>query len=138
MTNLEWKKFFDLGNEVLGAGSQGLLVSENWCSWTTFDRLLRSGGYWQCGLPRPGEYHDWGVGDGGVWGQPFRYEEIAHLIVPRTFEFADIYKGEFIYKKTEQKIDALSDLLLLANIDHILSDWALEFRLIKPRAIPSR
>jgi hypothetical protein len=130
MNTQEWIKFLDLCNEILGEGSHSLYLSESWCSWTTFDRILSDAGYWKCGLPRKGEYGDTGVFDGGTWGQPFEYSSIAHLIIPSKFEFADMYKGQFVYKETEQKILELSLKLQEERISHFISNWALELRLI--------
>ncbi|EAR09200.1 hypothetical protein [Reinekea blandensis] len=130
MKNLDWIKFFDLCNEVLGVGSYSMWRSENWCSWTTFDRITDDAKYWASGLPALGEYNEHGVGDGGNWGQPFQFDSIAHLIIPKKFEFRDMIEGEFMHKITEQKIDELSALLKGQEIQHYLSDWALELRLI--------
>lgn len=82
-------------------------------------------------LPRKGEYGDTGVFDGGnTWGQPFEFTSIAHLMIPSKFEFSDIYKGEFVYKETEQNILELSRRLQEEQINHFISCWALELRLI--------
>jgi hypothetical protein len=60
--------------------------SNTWCSWTTFRRLTESdAGYWTAGLPNAEDIGESYIKDGGVWGQPFFYSEIAHLIVPGTF-----------------------------------------------------
>jgi len=60
--------------------------SETWCSWTTFGRLAASdAGYWTAGLPNSANIGDTYIGDGGVWGQPFHFSDLAHLIVPGKF-----------------------------------------------------
>lgn len=133
MKNKDWIKFFDLCNEVLGEGDCTLYHSKNWCSWITFDRLISDSKYWAGGLPKAGEYGERGINDGGNWGQPFSYSSIAHLIVPRRFEFCDMYLGQFVHKQTEQDIDRLSMLLQGLGIDHVISEWALELRLIGSR-----
>jgi hypothetical protein len=128
-----WVKLLDLCNEILGEGSHSLLHSVNWCSWTTFERMNSDAQYWASGLPKAGEYGSTGIGDGGNWGQPFKYSSIAHLIIPRRFEFCGIFEENFLHKITEQDIEKLSGLLLLHNIKHTLSEWALEIRLIDNR-----
>jgi len=133
MNTKDWIKFFDLCNQVLGEGDYTLYRSENWCSWITFDRIIRDAQYWSGGIPKTGEYGEHGVGDGGNWGQPFPYSSIAHLIIPRHFEFCDMYQGEFVHKQTEQDIDHLSILLQEHSIEHVISEWALELRLISGR-----
>jgi hypothetical protein len=130
MHTQEWIRFFDLCNELLGEGSHSLYHSQNWCSWITFDRITRDAGYWKCGLPRSGEYGDTGILDGGTWGQPFEYTSIAHLIIPSKFEFSDMYQGQFAHKEIEQNILGLSLKLHEEKIDHVISNWALELRLI--------
>ena len=60
--------------------------SDTWCSWTTFRRLAENdAGYWTAGLPNAEDIAETHIKDGGVWGQPFSFVEIAHVIVPRTF-----------------------------------------------------
>jgi len=130
MNNQDWIKFFDLCNQALGEGCHSLYHSKNWCSWTTFERLTSDALYWAGGIPKAGEYGEHAVNDGGNWGQPFPYSSIAHLIIPRRFEFCDMYQGEFIHKESEQKIDLLSSLLHEHGIEHVISEWALELRLI--------
>jgi hypothetical protein len=134
MNTTDWIKFFDLCNQVLGEGDYSLYHSKNWCSWTTFKRVTSDALYWARGLPKEGEYGEHGVNDGGNWGQPFPYTSIAHLIIPRRFEFCDMYQGQFVHKQTEQEIDRLSVLLHEHGIEHVISEWALELRLISGRA----
>lgn len=131
MNNIEWIEFFKSCNQILGRGSRIQFHSDNWCSWTTFDRILKDTGYWQSGIPSESELASSGLKDGGTWGQPFEYCSIAHLILPRSFEFIGMYKDEFHHKKTEQDLDGLSSLLNKNGIEHVLSEYALELRLIK-------
>lgn len=37
------------------------------------------------GLPAADDLEPWGVGDGGTWGQPSRFKDLAHVIVPAKF-----------------------------------------------------
>ncbi len=85
MTDQEWLTFFQTCCRVLGAGTCWAYDSESWCAWTTFSRLTRDSGYLTSGIPKLEELLSTHVADGGTWGQPFAYSELAHVIVPRVF-----------------------------------------------------
>jgi hypothetical protein len=129
MTDEQWKIFFTVCNNVLGRGEFRALHSESWCSWTTFRRLNQDAGYWTCGLPNRGEYSDSHIKDGGTWGQPFSFQEIAHIIVPKVFYWETVAGPEFKHGTKMQDIDKLSEQLSRAGIIHRKTDLLLEIKL---------
>src|SRR5262245_51500171 len=105
-----------------GRGDATMEFSDTWCSWTTFRRLTESdAGYWTAGLPNPEDIGESYIKDGGVWGQPFSFSEIAHVIVPRAFIATDGHK-------TSQDIERLSDELMKVGIPCRLTSGILEIR----------
>jgi hypothetical protein len=83
---VQWQRFFEICADTLGKGHSQIGRSQSWCSWTTFDRLATSdAGYWTHGLPQRKDIHETHIGDGGAWGQPFGYEDLAHILIPRAF-----------------------------------------------------
>ena len=96
--------------------------SKSWCSWTTFDRLSRDSGYWTSGFPHDEDIQEDHIADGGPWGQPFNYSELAHIIVPKVFSsgFEEV---------RSQDIVILSDELKKVNIHHRIGQIALEIKL---------
>ena len=129
MNNQEWIAFFSTCNKVLGKGESKSHLSQSWCSWTTFARLNEDAGYWTSGLPNSNELQEEYLKDSGTWGQPFSYNEIAHIIVPRKFFWEDFSKKSYNSGIKEQDIDALSTELNKINIKHILGKYALEIKL---------
>jgi hypothetical protein len=109
-------------------------VAATWCSFTTFGRLGDNAGYWTFPLPKDTELGRDATTDGGTWREPFRYEEIAHFLLPRRF-YGEAYDGReaggpvrFFHWHHYQDIDGLSDLLKSAGIEHRLSTFALEIK----------
>jgi hypothetical protein len=113
-------------NEFSAPGAVSRLRS--WCSWTTFDRLKSDAGYWTAELPLESELGESYVADGGTWGQPFPYGELAHIIIPRCFieEHSGVAFRQWAH---EQDIDGLSQQLETADVRHYLSEYALEVKL---------
>ena len=73
-----------------------------------------------------------GTTDGGTWGQPFRFSDIAHLIIPKTFT-RELFVGEgaqrtFQRVQVRQDIEDLSRELKMQGVPHTLSTIALEVR----------
>ena len=102
----------------------------SWCCWTTFGRLECDTVYWSAELPLESELHETSVADGGSWGQPFSYREIAHVIIPRTFlEEPWSADGTFTQWDHEQDIEGLSKALDLEGINHNLLQFCLELKL---------
>ena len=135
-----WRMFLELSTNHLKAPRRttpGEFNSEgdrspllrSWCSWTTFERLERDAGYWTRELPLIRELADTATRDGGTWGQPFPYNELAHVMIPRRFDEEYAHAGEFHIWSHEQDIDGLSAILCAAGIEHRLSKYVLEIRL---------
>lgn len=122
MRNEEWKTFFEVCARLLGEGKWNIRFSKSWCSWTTFDRLEGDAGYWTAGLPGFTEIGNEALSDGGTWGQPFRYVDIAHVIVPKTFttDLGDVRK---------QDINLLQRELETFGIESRLTERVLEIKL---------
>jgi hypothetical protein len=128
MTDQEWHKFFTICASVLGPGNRIASKSPSWCSWTTFSKLSDDVFYWQCGLPPADELMPTYIQDGGTWGQPFRYQDIAHIVLPRTFHWETTEGGYKSGEKT-QDLDRLSQELTAAGIKHRLTELVLEIKL---------
>lgn len=129
MNDLSWKKFFLICAEYLGSGDQLAAKSDSWCAWTTFRRIEEEFGYWTSGLPRAAEIRETCIADGGVWGQPFIYSELAHIVIPRTFYWESYSESGFESGVRSQKIDELSAGLRDAGIGHRLTNLVLEVKL---------
>jgi hypothetical protein len=123
MSPAQWKRFFEICTDTLGQGHSQLGHSQSWCSWTTFDRLRESdAGYWTHGLPHRKDICDAHIGDGGVWGQPFGYKDIAHFIVPQTFVRDD-------GTKVTQDLATLASRLSAEGIPFRRTELVLEIKL---------
>ena len=133
MNDMQWREFFITCINLLGGGEADINSSPSWCSWTTFKRLSEDTGYWQSGLPHLNEIKDHGTTDGGTWGQPFNYQDIAHFIIPRAFtrelRASPEDRRTFERVKVNQDIEALSKQLTKLGVPHTLSAVALEVRL---------
>jgi hypothetical protein len=101
----------------------------SWCSWTTFRRLEVDAGYWKAELPLAEELGETCVNDGGTWGQPFQYDEIAHLIIPRRFVEEPFGGDAFRQWVHEQDVRGLADRLDSAGVPYHISEYALEVKL---------
>jgi len=113
-------------DEFSAPGAESRLRS--WCSWTTFDRLARDSGYWTAELPLENELGESYVKDGGTWGQPFPYNAIAHIIIPRHF-IEEPWPGDAFYQWVhEQDIDRLATFLDRAGVRYHHSAYALEVK----------
>jgi hypothetical protein len=100
-----------------------------WCAWTTFERLAEDSGYWTAALPLERELLDTGTADGGSWGQPFRYDQIAHLILPRRYCWEQISYEGFTSGVHTQDVESLSKHLAATGIPHRLTELVLEIKL---------
>ncbi len=130
MTDQEWRTLLTQARRQLGSGARLSWASESWCAWTTFSSLEHQLTYWSCGLPEEHELLEQGIADGGTWGQPFTYRDLAHLIIPRKFyweRFSESSGFENGYR--EQNIEKLSQTLKQENIAHRLTDLVLEVKL---------
>lgn len=139
MTPEQWRTFFTIASRHI----RGTLQSQpldgmdracpihrlSHCAWTTFECLGFETIYWSAGLP---EYQDLladHLRDGGAWGQPFSYAEIAHLIIPSRFLEEDHVEGVLVQWTHEQDIAGLSELFADVHIPHTLHATFLELKL---------
>jgi hypothetical protein len=129
MTDAEWFSFFRLCTLILGRGSWTTCRSQTWCAWTTFSSLEDELNYWKRGLPNLEDIAETHIKDNGVWGQPFLYKDIAHIIIPRTFYWERADEHDFECGTKTQDIDRLSNALTEANIVHRKTDVILEIKL---------
>lgn len=93
--------------KALGKGAWEPYISQSWCSFTTFTSLKHNIHYWSCGFPDESELLDDRTIDGGLWGQSFYYDDLAHLIVPTQFYWESIVDGKFCCDYKMQDIDLL-------------------------------
>ena len=109
--------------------ASGAPIRKTWCSWTTFSRLADNAGYWTGELPLEAELLEKCTTDGGNWGQPFGYDELAHVIIPPTFTEEGRRAGQYTDWDHTQDIEGLSKRLDAAGIAHTLSVHALDIKL---------
>lgn len=128
MNDSAWREFFLAASEVLGAGHRVDRLSASWCSWTTFGRLRSDAGYWTGGLPAPEDVGDSYIQDGGVWGQPFFFSDLAHLIVPREFFWESEIGPNYHNGTRVQALEVLSKQLAARGIPHRVTDLLLEIK----------
>lgn len=121
-----WHEFFVTCAELLGPGDQ----HGSWCAATSFRRLADDAGYWTHGLPKMSDIAPTHIKDGGVWGQPFAFSDLAHVIIPKTFKWERYENGAFEdYVSQAQDIERLSNALSTKGIAHRLTDLILEIKL---------
>ena len=132
MTDQHWKMFFEACAKVLGSGGHRKpALSTTWCAWTLFDRLSSDLHYWTCGLPALKDVDETHINDSGVWGQPFLYSSLAHVVIPRQFDWeaGDFNDDTHTYGTKTQDLDGLSKLLSSNGVPHRLTDLVLEIKL---------
>ena len=129
MTDDEWRQFFQIAGEVLGPGEWSSAESVSWCAFTTFSSLKMGAEYSNHGIPAASELGATSTTDGGTWGEPISYRDLAHVIVPRTFFWETKPSPNYANGTRHQDIDRLSDALLAAGIAHRLTDLVLEVKL---------
>jgi hypothetical protein len=128
MRNEDWKLFLQISRRLLGKGDWDPYLSESWCAYTTFSSLIHGVHYFNSGLPNDDECLDSCTRDGGVWRQSYEYDDLAHLIIPKTFYWERTLNGfESGYK--EQCIEKLSVELNKLDIKHRLTELVLEIKL---------
>jgi hypothetical protein len=128
MDNNDWKLCLQICRRTLGIGDWDPFLSESWCAFTTYSSLVHGVTYFNCGFPNEDECLDICTVDGGVWRQSFSYNDLAHLIVPKTFYWERTINGfESGYK--QQDIKKLSANLKTCGITHRLTDIVLEIKL---------
>ncbi|HYM44245.1 MAG TPA: hypothetical protein VET46_15915 [Steroidobacteraceae bacterium] len=129
MTDAEWRTFFLICAQVLGPGEFNAAASRSWCAWTTFDRLTSDTGYWTAGLPGEEHLMETYTVDGGPWMQPFSYQSLAHVVIPREFYWETVRPGHFDHGTKQQDIATLSRKLSESRIRHRLTELVLEVKL---------
>ena len=128
MSEYDWKILLQTSRRVLGAGGCHPSSSESWCAFTTFSSLAHGLYYFNCGLPALDDCLETRTKDGGVWAQSIEYEDLAHLIIPKTF-YWELPTPEFRYGYKDQDINTLSAELMRLGIEHRLTDLVLEVKL---------
>lgn len=129
MTDSEWFSFFKLCAITLGRGRNFAEQSETWCAWTTFSKLEIDVHYWTAGLPNLDDIAETHIKDSGVWGQPFLYRDLAHIVIPREFYWEVVSEKEFSNGSKYQDITLLSSELNKAGVAHRVTDVILEIKL---------
>jgi hypothetical protein len=85
--------------------------------------------YWTGGLPAEEDLADSHIKDNGVWGQPFSYKQLAHIVIPREFFWESNGGPDYKNGTKRQDLALLSSELNQANIPHRLTDIVLEIKL---------
>jgi hypothetical protein len=129
MTDAQWRNFFQICARTLGRGERRDWASANWCAWTTFGTLRGGVHYWTAGLPNQEDIGDIGTNDSGPWGQPFLYSDLAHIVIPRQFDWEKTENGTYTQGTRTQDLERLSLELTQAGIAHRKTDLVLEIKL---------
>lgn len=129
MTDMEWFSFFKICAKTLGTGRRFAVQSQTWCAWTTFSKLQEDVHYWNAGLPNFDDIAESYIKDTAVWGQPFLYQDLAHIVIPREFYWECVSDRAFSNGSKYQDIKLLSVELNKANIAHRVTDVVLEIKL---------
>ncbi len=129
MTDKDWLNFFYACVNILGPGDYVPIDSPSLCSFTTFNRLETDAGYYVHGIPRIEDVGDNYIKDFGVWGQPFLFADLAHVIIPRKCYWERGKSQEFNCGYREQDLDKLSAELTARDVPHRLSKFVLEIKL---------
>jgi hypothetical protein len=130
MQDKYWRLLLSTARRTLGKGASLSWGSESWCAWTTFTSLQSELIYWHCGIPEEHELLEASTADGGTWGQPFKYSDIAHFIVPAKFYWEQLDEaGQFRNGHKTQDLAYLSKELVALGIPHRTTDLVLEVKL---------
>lgn len=129
MNKAQWKSFFLCCRSVLGMGLPFAQRSDSWCAWTTFNAVHLGVHYWYSGIPDYEDILDTHIADGGLWGQPFDYDDLAHVVIPATFYWETEGGPEFKNGTKVQNIRLLSECLTGEGIPHRITDLILEIKL---------
>jgi hypothetical protein len=129
MDDKNWNLFFHACANTLGNGANIAANSDSWCSWTTFRRLKEDAGYWTAGLPNTADILVTHIRDGGVWGQPFSYSDIAHIVIPCEFYWESVSASGFESGTKYQNIETLVEKLHELGIQYRSTDLILEIKL---------
>jgi hypothetical protein len=125
----DWRKFFLICINELENHPGPSPGPWAWCSWTTYTRLALDCGYWSAPMLKEEDLGKHGTYDPGSWGQPFLYSDISHFILPRKFFWESDSSTSYSYTKHTQNINVISESLTRGDIEHRLSEFALEVKL---------
>lgn len=123
------REFLKLSSRFLRDNSSDEPFYWSWCTWTTFGRLEHQAGYWSGPLPLEDELDEKFTRDGGMWTQPFSYEDIAHIIIPRSYSFERLLDDEMIWIDKLQNLTGLSSILSEHEVDHRRTELLIELKL---------
>lgn len=123
-----WMLTLQTCRRLLGPGDWDPFLSESWCAFTTYSSLTHGIHYFSCGLPPEEDCLPLCTKDGGLWRQSFKYEDLAHFVIPRTFYWERTVNG-FQSGYKEQDIGNLSRQLLALQIPHSLTTLVLDIKL---------
>lgn len=126
---MDWRNFLLTAGAHLGLNPCDVSHAWSWCSWTTFTRLGEDAGYWTAPLPLQSELLAESIADGGTWGQPFRYADLAHVVVPRRYVWENVSGDAYDFGMHEQDIVGLSKILKEEGIEHCVSDVVLDIKI---------
>ncbi len=123
-----WRSLLLAARRILGPGESLSWGSTSWCAFTTFSSLQDLCVYWHCGLPSEHELLESYVADGGTWGQPFQYGDLAHIIFPASFRWERVFEGVYSEGTKTQPIGELAEELVRLGVPHRLTDLVLEVK----------
>lgn len=140
LTAEQWRTFFTIASRHIRGTLKSSEVTEwseparvdfdiSYCAWTVHDRLGYDTMYWTSPLPEERDLKDDYLRDGGKWGEPILYRDIAHVIIPSVFTEEYHIGRKFVMWSHTQEIYGLSKLLEEASIPHELHDKFLELKL---------
>lgn len=129
MTDSDWISFLEICRKTLGRGDWDPYLSDSWCAFTTFSSLRNGVHYWACGFPDEADLLASGTVDGGLWRQIFKYQDLAHVIVPASFYWERFDEGEFKTGWKNQNLSVLSANLKSAGIAHRQTDLIVEVKI---------
>lgn len=129
MSPQQSRQFFLIAATVLGRGARKPVNSGSWCGWTTFTLLKQGVHYLERGLPGAEDIEPLGLKDGGLWGQAFRFDDLAHIVIPRTFFWESEGAGAYSNGLKSQNLEALSEALKKEGIPHTVTELVLEIKL---------
>jgi hypothetical protein len=126
--NSQWKNFLAICRRLLGKGDWDSLTSDSWCAFTTFSSLSHGIYYWNCGFPDEVELLENCTVDGGLWRQSFRYEDLAHIVIPKCFYWEGFFDGKFSTGYKSQNLEKLSNELDAHGIVYRKTELVLEIK----------
>lgn len=126
---MRWRNFLRICSDHIYKEGVDEPFFWSWCSWTTYSRLKRDSGYWTAPLPLAEELLENSILDGGMWAQPFFYDELAHVIIPKIYTFSKLIDGLPCLMEKNQDIAGISEILKTENIPHNISEYALDMKL---------